>query len=42
MCDTKGLKGSGNEREIFDVMLDKSTYLKKGSLISTQMYKMFS
>ena len=22
-------KGSGNESEIFDVMLDKSTYLKK-------------
>ena len=26
-------KGSGNEREIFYVMLDKSTYLKKTSLI---------
>ncbi len=35
--------GSGNEREIFDVMLDKSTYLKKINLIQfMQMYKMFS
>ena len=38
--------GSGNESEIFDVMLDKSTYLKKISLIQftecifyVQMYK---
>ncbi len=28
--------GSGNEREIFYVMLDKSTYLKKLALFSSQ------
>ncbi len=30
------VKGSGNEREIFNVMLDKSTYLKKLVLSSSQ------
>ncbi len=34
--------GSGNESEIFDLMLHKSTYLTKISLISMQIYKMFS
>ncbi len=28
--------GSGNESEIFTVMLDKSTYFKKVALFSTQ------